>query len=69
MSQWVMNYNFTILPQYTLRSLNIFDINSNIEERNRNYFDANIQLKLGDSLSPTKYHIEEQQMYTDNNKR
>ena len=57
MSQWVMNYNGTVLPLQTLCYLNVGKINSDTEEQKHKYFDVKIQLKLGDSLSTPKEPI------------
>ena len=49
-------------------SLNVGEINSNIEEQKINYFYAKIKLKLGDSISPPKDYIEDQYSYADETK-
>ena len=54
MYQWVMNENGAVLPRQTLLSINVGEVNSDIEERKRNNFDAKIQLKLGGYIYPPK---------------
>ena len=60
-----MNKNSTVLNWQTLHYLNIGNINSDVEYWKRKYFDATIQSKLVDSLSPSKVPIKEKETYVD----
>ena len=68
MYQWAMNDYCTVLYQKKYHSLNFGDINSDIEEQKHKNVYANIQLNLGDYLSPPKDPIEEQEMFADDTK-
>ena len=57
MSQWVINYNGTVLLQQKFCYFNFGEINSNTEEWKCKYFDANIKLKLVDYISPPKESV------------
>ena len=65
MSQWVINNNGNALTRKTLHSLNVGEIIRDTEEQNHKDFYAKIKLKLGDSLSPSKNHIGDQETYAD----
>ena len=63
-----MNDNATVLPRQKFHSINVGEIKSNTEEQKRKDFDAKISLKLGDSVSPLKDSIKEQETYEDDTK-
>ena len=57
MSQWAMNKNGNVLPIQTLRKLRDDELSCELDIKERESFDVNIQRRHGTSLSPPKEQI------------
>ena len=65
MYQWALKPNGRVVPRRTARTLNDYELCSEVEIRKRKKFDSLIEGKLGTSMIPPKEEIPEFKEYED----